>query len=261
MGGDSSRDRHNLMERLDLALASQLARADEEVTTAAERRQDELFRSETGDDSWIAAVLELRGFAVREQDVADVLAGRTGRFRPRHQEHALIFGMRSVLRMIRDSARHGIAPDGWFLVELFRVLTAEVPRFHKRALRGDQPWDGLLYERYPDPGELEAHVDSFNEENSFRDIPVRFSSFHPVRRSFRILWRFARLSPFPDLNLAMSFLAMSSYLLANGYPLLTPMSGDRVLLSRVISGPPPLRLVQLESRLLERVEGQQCDQS
>ncbi len=249
------------MERLDLALASQLAGVDGEVTAAAERRQDELFRSETGDHSWIAAVLGLRGFAVQPQDVADVLGGRSGRFRRRHQEHALIFGMQSVLRMIRDRALQGVPPDGWFLVELFKLLTVEVPRFHKRALRRDQPWDGLLYVRYPDPGELEAQVDSFNEENSFRDIPVRFGSFHPVRRSFRILWRFARLSPFPDLNLPMSFLAMTSYLLANGYPLLTPSTGDRELLSRVISGPPPLRMVQLESRLLERVEGQQCDQS
>ena len=249
------------MERLDLALASQLAGVDGEVTAAAQRRQDELFRSQTGDDTWVAAVLGLRGFAVQPQDVADVLGGRSGRFHRRHQEHGLIFGMQGVLRMIRDRALQGVPPDGWFLVELFRLLTVDVPRFHKRALRGDKPWDGLLYVNYPDPEELEGHVDSFNDENSFRDISVRFRSFHPVRRSFRILWRFARLSPFPDLNLPMSFLAMTSYLLANGYPLLTPLSGDRELLSKVISGPPPLRMVQMESRLLERVEGQQCDQA
>ena len=114
---------------------------------------------------------------------------------------------------------------------------------------------------YPDPEDLKGLIDSFTEENSFRDIPVRFRSLHPVRRSFRILWRFARLSPFPDLNLPMSFLAMTSYLMANGYPMPTPFPGDREMLCKVISGPPPSRLVQLESRLLERVEGQQSDQA
>jgi hypothetical protein len=44
-----------------------------------------------------------------------------------------------------------------------------------------------------------------------------------VRQSFRILWRCARI--------------------------------DRQMFAKVITGPPPLRLVQCESRLLEHVEG------
>ncbi len=254
MSGDPAKLRHNLLQRLDLALATQLANAGEDVLTAAEHHQEWLFRSETGDNTWVAATLGLRGLAIRAADVADVLGGRPGRFRRRHQEHALIFGMQSVLQMVRDRAAQGTPPDGWFLVELFKVLTADVARLRRNSLRGDHPWDGLLYVNYPEPAQLKSLLDSFTQAKSFRDVPGRFLSLHPVRQSFRILWRFARLCPFPDFNIPMSFVAMNAYLLAKGYPLVTPLAEDRELFAKVISGPPPLRLVQLESRLLQRVE-------
>ncbi len=255
MGGDPPDVRHNLLERLDLALVDQLAGAGEDVVQAAQAQQEQMLRSETGDDNWVAATLALRGLAVRSTDVADVLAGRPGRFRRRHQEHALIFGMQSVLQMIRDRGARGIPPDGWFMAELFKVLTADVARFRKNTLREDHPWDGLLYVSYPQPKRLKGLLDSFTEANSYLDIPARFLSLHPVRRSFRILWRFARMAPFPDFNLLMSFLGMNAYLIANGYPLMASMAGDRELFAKVIAGPPPLRLVQCESRLLRQVEG------
>ena len=73
---------------------------------------------------------------------------------------------------------------------------------------------------------------------------------HPVRQSFRVLWRFARLAPFPDFNLVMAFVAMNAHLLAQGYPMVRPLAGDRELLVHLVSGPPPLRHGTFESRLL-----------
>ena len=255
MGGDPPEVRHSLLEQLDLALVDRLAGSDEDVLTAVQRHQEQLLRSETADEKWVAATLALRGLAIRPGDVADALAGRAGRFRRRHQEHALIFGMQSVLQMVRDRAARGVPPDGWFLVELFRVLTADIARFRKNTVRGDHPWDGMLYMNYPQPKQLKGLLDSFTEANSYLDIRARFLSLHPVRRSFRILWRFARMAPFPDFNIPMAFLAMNAYLIAKGYPLMTPEAGDRHMFAKVISGPPPLRLVQYESRLLRQVEG------
>jgi hypothetical protein len=61
----------------------------------------------------------------------------------------------------------------------------------------------------------------------------------------------ARIAPFPDFNVLMAFLVMNAYLLAKGYPAITPMPGDRELLGRLLSGPPPTRVLFLEARLAE----------
>jgi hypothetical protein len=128
-----------------------------------------------------------------------------------------------------------------------------VRRFRNNALRSDPPWDGVLYVPHPAPGELPALLDTFDAGHSYRDHPAVFASLHPVRQSFRVLWRFARLAPFPDLNLPMAWLAMCGHLLGKGYPLLVPEPSDRELVLRLVSGPPPLRMTRWEARLLATV--------
>ena len=61
----------------------------------------------------------------------------------------------------------------------------------------------------------------------------------------------SRLAPFPDFNLLFAWLAMNAFLLAKGYPTLLPERGDRALLARIAIAPPPRRIVQFESRLLD----------
>ena len=66
-----------------------------------------------------------------------------------------------------------------------------------------------------------------------------------------MLWRLARIAPFPDFNVLMAFLAMNTFLVAKGYPALTPMPGDREVLNKLLSGPPPTRMPMFEARLAE----------
>lgn len=254
MGHDRAEVRHDVLERLDLALAARLAAGDGDVVATSRRQRSRWFESETGDDHWVAATLGLRGLRIRPEDVAAVLFRTPGRFKKGQQEHALILGMKSVLQVMRNRASHGVPPTGWFLVDLFRVLTTEVRRFRRNALRGDHPWDGLLHVTYPEADQLRGLLDSFTEEGCYRDIPARFRSLHPVRQSFRLMWRFARLAPFPDFNIPMAFVGMNAFLMSKGYPLMTAENQDRELLAKVISGPPPRRLTQFESRLLRRIE-------
>jgi len=74
-----------------------------------------------------------------------------------------------------------------------------------------------------------------------------------VRQAVRVLWRFARIAPFPDFNTVMGFMLMDAYLLAKGYPMVAPSAEDRGLLNQLLAGPPPRRVVQFESRLLKLV--------
>lgn len=202
---------------------------------------------------WIASMLALRGLAVSEADAAAILAGDAGRYRRDDQEYRLTLGLRRVLDRIVEHGGHGRLLDGWFTVELFRMFAGEVPRFRNNTLRRDLPWDTILYVTYPSPEQVRGLLDTFDEAHAFRDFPALFRSLHPVRQAFRILWRLARIAPFPDFNLVMGFVAMNAFLHAKGYPMLAPRREDRVMLNRLVSGPPPQRIVRFEARLLEAV--------
>ena len=255
MSLDTSHPTETILERLDLFLARHLTAAGEKgpMLTKARQFNDFLIPAAT-DERWVANLLKLRGLDIEPQDVARVLAGKNSRFRREHQEYSLIQGLNRVLAMIREAASQGLTPDGWFLAEMFKVFTRNVARFHNNSLRKDEPWDGALYTSYPDPSQIEHLLDTFDAPHCYRDVPQRFDALHPVRQSFRILWRFARISPFPDFNVVMGSVAMDAYLLAKGYPPVPKEAGDRELLGKIVTGPPPLRIVQFESRLLSRVE-------
>jgi hypothetical protein len=53
----------------------------------------------------------------------------------------------------------------------------------------------------------------------------------------------------------MAWLAMASWLLCRGYPMLVPETGDRELLPRFVAAPPPTRVVQWEARFLKAIGG------
>lgn len=252
-----SGDDYTLLERLDLAVASHVAQRTEHLDQAHADVLDSGLPSMAPTDwgRWIAGMLGLRGFVVHQREVEQVLAGESSRFKPGHQEHALLHGLQRALLRVRERAGRGQEPDGWFLVDLFKDLTRDIARFRGNVLRRDLPWDTILYVAYPEAADLRALLDRFDAAHHFRDFPLVFERLHPVRRAFRVLWRFARLAPFPDLNMAMAFLAMDAYLLAHGYPLLSPLPGDRELLTHLVSGPPPVRVQLLERRLLETVAG------
>ena len=42
-----------------------------------------------------------------------------------------------------------------------------------------------------------------------RNKSALFDELHPVRQAPRLMWRFARIAPFPDFNLVMSFVLMN----------------------------------------------------
>lgn len=245
-----------ILERLDLALARRVAsvQLEREPLRAAERFQDWLRSAGGGDTAWIGALLRLRGLSVLDEDAAEVRAGRPCRLPAGSQEHALVIGLCDALQMLRDRSCQGLPPDGWFMVELFKAATRGVPRFRGNAVRSDPPWDGQLYVSYPRPNELTAVLDTFTATQRYRDLPGVFDALHPVRQSFRLLWRLGRVAPFPDFNLPMAWLGMSAYLLSKGYPAPRPEAADRALLQRLLSGPPPRRIVQIEARLLAMVE-------
>lgn len=247
----------SLLDRLDVALVQRIAGleadAEQEMVQSAHLYHDRLFRPSSQDPMFLAALLRLRGFSVQDADAVQVLEGSSRRLMPASQESQLLFGLVDVLQMMRDRASQGRAPDGWFLVELFKTMTRGLPRFRNNALRMDQPWDGILYVQHPRPTELTAALDRFDYGNRYFDQPGEFDRLHPLRQGFRVLWRFCRIAPFPDLNVPMAWLAMCSWLLSRGYPMLTPDAGDRELMPRFVAGPAPTRVVQWESRLFQSV--------
>ena len=256
---DPGEGQHGLsaLERLDLALASRFvaAGAEHEAVTTAERVLANMRRPSPDDGPFLAALLRLRGFVVTDHDAADVLADRATRLSPLSQEHRMIRGLAKCLAMVRQRAAAGQTPDGWFLVELFKAMTGELPRFRNNELRREVPWDALLYVRYPGAEELRYLLDTFDEARCYRDIAMVWNALHPTRQGFRLMWRFARIAPFPDFNLVMAWLAMNAWLLAKGYPMVAPDRQDQQFLSRLVSGPPPTKIVQYEGRLLAMLGG------
>jgi hypothetical protein len=240
-----------MLERIDLALASRMvAHGADEPIAAAQRVLDGVRRPAPGDVPFVASLLRLRGFVLTDDDAADVLAGRPGRLASVTQEHRLLRGLFACLRLVRARAAEGRDPDGWFLVDLFRTMTADLPRFRNNELRRGPPWDALLHVAYPTPDQLRAVLDTFDADRCYRDVPLLFRSLHPVRQAFRVLWRFARIAPFPDFNVVIAWLGMNCWLQCRGFPLLAPAAGDQQLLAKLLSGPVPTKLVGFEARLL-----------
>lgn len=245
----------SMLERLDLALASRLVAgvAESEPLASAQGVLDAMRRPTAGDAAFVAGVLRLRGFVVTDEDAVHALAGTAGRLSPVAQEVRLLHGLGKCLAKIRERAMAGRLPDGWFACELFRTLTAELPRFRNNELRRGPPWDAVLYVNYPGSDELRFLLDTFDASRHFRDQPMLWNALHPVRQGFRLGWRFARIAPFPDFNLVMAWMLLNAWLLAKGYPLLPADRSDQAMLTRLVAGPPPSRMVPLEARLLGMV--------
>ena len=243
-------------DQVDLALASRLVGepVEQDLLASAQRALDGLRRPAPSDAEFLISLLRLRGFSVDDDDGVAVLSGRECSLSPLTQEHRLLRGLQRCLRMIRARAAQSLTPDGWFLVDLFRTLTEELPRFRNNDLRRGQPWDALLYVNYPAPEQLRFLVDAFDSKRCYRDAPICFHGLHPVRQGFRLFWRFARIAPFPDFNIVLAWLGMNAWLQAKGLPLLRSEEGDQQLAAKLVSGPPPLRVVQLEARLLAAFE-------
>lgn len=252
--GESAQLDFSILDRIDLAMASRFLQGTTEPIALAQRVSDRLLAPCRGDSAWIASLLQLRGLLVLEEDVCEVLGARTSRLAPSTQEHALIRGLHRVLQMMRELAGAGHQLDGCFLMAAFEAMTAPMPRFRNNVLRRDKPWDSTLHVSYPEPADLDELLRSFHEANRFRDLPHLFDAMHPVRRAIRILWRAARIAPFPDFNLLMAWVAMCTYLQCSGYPRIAPRPEDGAMLQKLVSGPPPLRSIQIESRVLETVE-------
>ena len=255
MNGDAQTG-PSLLERVDLALASDLVTGigQTEPLAVAQRVFDGVRRPAADDAMFLAATLRLRGFVVTDDDAVSAVAGTPGRLSPITQEHRMLRGLRECLGLIRQRAAEGLPPDGRFLADLFRTMTAELPRFRNNDIRRGPPWDAVLYVNYPQPEELHFLLDTFDLEHHYRDHATLFNPQHPVRQGFRMLWRFARIAPFPDFNLVMSWLLLNAWLQWKGYPLLVAEPGDQALLSRLVGGPPPTKIVQFEARLLAAVE-------
>jgi hypothetical protein len=253
MVADQETPRLNLLQRLDLALATRVAATPPLVTDLT--RGIGLPDPPAVDVAvWVSGLLGLRGLLVRPEDVAAVIAGEPCRFEEDRHEYCLISGLHRVHARMLRWRRDGRAPDGWSMVELFKEFTRDVPRFRNNQVRKDAPWDAILYVKYPDSDKLPAILDSFNRDNAYMDHSVRFDNLHPVRQSFRMMWHFARIAPFPDFNITMSWVAMNLYLLHCGYPMFTPVREDRERLHRMLTGPVPLRILSFETRLLDSLE-------
>ncbi|MBX3462687.1 MAG: hypothetical protein KF830_05925 [Planctomycetes bacterium] len=258
VGNSRAQTGPSLLERIDLALASRMVPdgAESEPLAVAQRVLDGVRRPMPEDPAFAAAVLRLRGFAVDDQDAVDVLHDRPSRLSSITQEHRLLRGLDDCLRLLRERAAAGASPDGPFLLELFRTMAARLPRFRNNDLRRGPPWDSHLHVQHPPAEQLRGLLETFDDGHCYRDVPVVFRALHPVRQGFRLLWRCARIAPFPDFNVVMAWLAMNAWLQAKGYPLLPPAQGDRELLLRLVGGPPPTKLVPFEARLLRKVENQ-----
>jgi len=242
----------SVLERVDLALAARMVAAvqDDEPLAAAQRVLDGVRRPAPGDVPFLASLLRLRGFVIDDDDVADVVQGRPCRLAPVTQEHRLVLGLRECLRLLRQRAAAELPPDGWFLVDLFRTLTSELPRFRNNELRRGPPWDAVHLVTYPAPEQLRSVLDGFDVGHCYRDVPLLFQGLHPVRQGFRVLWRLLRIAPFHDFNFVMAWLGMNAWLQGKGFPLLPAAPGDQQLLARMVSGPPPTKLAVFEGRLL-----------
>lgn len=256
MGRESKIVRLGVIERLDLVLAERFSTA---LGASAEQRLVAMQAHDLslhGADrwAWIAGMLAIRDYRVSEAEVEKILAGAASRFLPEHQEHGLVRGLDRVLHLCDARANAGQGPDGVFLEELFKEMTRGVSRFRNNHLRRDHPWDSLVHLHYPNPREIRPVLDSFTPQNRFRDMPVIFDAMHPVRQACRVMWRYARISPHPDLNLVMSMIALNAFLRSAGYPYLMPSEGDRESLFRLVPGPPPHRIIRFELRLLRQVE-------
>lgn len=257
-GVTNQQKKHNIsmLDRVDLALANRLVGAgvEEDLIACAHRALDGIRRPAPTDAQFLISLLRLRGFVIDDEQAAHVLAGRQSKMSPLTQEYRLLKGLQECLAMIRRRAAHSIPPDGWFLVELFRMMTKELPRFRNNDLRRSPPWDALLYINYPAPEQLRFLIDSFDRKRCYRDMPVVFNAMHPVRQSFRMMWRFARLAPFPDFNVIVAWLGMNAWLQSKGYPLLSAEQTDQQFLTKLLSGPPPSKIIQYEARLLAAFE-------
>jgi len=247
----------SLLERIDLALASELVTGvgNGEPLAVAQRVFDGVRLPAPGDATFLASLLRLRGFVVTDEDANSVIGGGPARLSPLAQEYRLIRGLHECLRQVRVRASAGRPPDGWFLVDLWRTMTAELPRFRNNELRRGPPWDAVLYINYPGSEELRHLLDTFDSARHYRDQPAVFAPQHPVRQGFRLMWRFARIAPFPDFNLVIAWLAMNAWLQTKGYPLLVADHGDQALLAKLVGGPPPTKIVQFEARLLDAIGG------
>ncbi len=243
----------SMLQQLDVFLASRLLSVIPAVHTLSQG--DGLPEApKVAVEDWISSVLGLRGLLVRPEDVQAVRDGSVRRHSDFDHEQAIIKGLCVVYRIMHERAAAGRPPNGWHLAELFKVFTKGVVRFRRNSLRRDLPWDAILYVNYPEARKVRALLDRFNLDVCYGDIPLRFLGLHPVRQAFRVMWHLARISPFPDFNLVMAFVAMSEYLLYKGYPLFCPQPEDRVVLLRFVSGPVPSRFSRFESRLLDLVK-------
>ncbi|HZN39496.1 MAG TPA: hypothetical protein VFD82_11880 [Planctomycetota bacterium] len=236
-------------------MATRLANASDnhEPLATSQILLDEVRRPSPGDAAFMAGLLRLRGFVVEEQDARDVVEGRPGRLSPTTQEHRLLLGMRECLRLTRERALAGMPPDGWFLVDLFKTMTRDLPRFRNIDLRRGPPWDAMLHVSHPTPDQLRFLIDRFDLTHCYRDVAPAFHALHPVRQGFRLLWRFLRIAPFSDFNAIIAWLGMNAWLQTKGYPLLSAHDEDRQFLARLANGPPPTKILPLESRLLSAV--------
>ncbi|HLU40352.1 MAG TPA: hypothetical protein VK081_13285 [Planctomycetota bacterium] len=246
------------LQRLDLALAARAVPRAETLDLSAPPETWAHLLLDGGQRPRPAAGLvcghlELRGIDLRLSEVQAVLHGRPGRYLPENQEFVFIHGMARCLALVADRARAHLLPDGEFVIELFRTFAGDLMRFKNNWLRRDMPWDGLLHVTYPEAGEVPRLLGTFTPATCYRDSLQRFAALHPVRQAFRVLWRLARIAPFPDFNVLIAFLAMNTYLMVRGYPAIAPMPGDRELLNRVLAGPPPLRIPTFEARLADSV--------
>lgn len=246
-----------VLERLDLAVAGGIVDRLAGQDSGPEKLvQTSFWRPSDADrPAWVAGLLALRGFRLDDHEVACVLTGAPGRFRPEHQEFKLVKGFAELTDAIVERAAAGQTVDAWWLVEMFRRTTEGIERFRNNTLRRDMPWDALVGVRYPEPGEVQPQLDGFHAGASFGDDPQVFGSLHPVRQAVRLMWRFARIAPFPDFNLPFAAVAFATHLLASGYPPLLPDAGDRVRLQRLVRGRAPFRALALESRLLDQIVG------
>lgn len=245
------------LERVDLALASRMlpAEGSTEWIAAAQRALDGVRQPGDSDIAFLASLLRFRGFAVSDEDAAAVFAGRPGRLAPTTQEHRLLRGLGEALRIVRTRADDGVPPDGWFLVELFRTVAVELPRFRNNDLRRGPPWDAILYAHHAPVDQIQRLLDQFDVARCFGDAPVVFRPLHPVRQAFRLFWRFLQIAPFPDFNAVIGWLGMNAWLQAKGFPLLPAQPSDARWLVQFAGSPPPLRCPPLEARMLAVCEG------